>query len=423
MLWKYAIFLYFLTYGAKIATKKDISIYGTSLSEGNLSSGSSLPSYRDVVPLESGGVIARSGFDFQDHVAAGYCLDMLESQELSEVWCETLDDITLVWSNGSQEKFEFVQVKNNNFGHFWSISELCRPGRGKSGKAKVFGSGSILEKSLAHEQGAEECSFRLVTSVPVNDDLKILTLPLSSPKRMGDSPGVAKLCQQINERIPNFKSSRGSNASSWLSRLIWEVGHSTKALEDKNLLKLRRIGNDLGLFLVEDQWNELYKKILQKVKCAGDARWEEDPSIKKFQRNAFLVLIKDLASKAQHPGISGTGGKLREKMERAKISVDTIERAQLLRIAYRNKILNSSYMDLSKRTEIEMNVMGRLHQLIPNLDDGKSGDTGLDFHDQCLEELKEIQHDIEGVPLYFLQGYMYHLADRCVYRFSKVVAS
>lgn len=32
--------------------------------------GSSKPSYHDLPPLERGGVIARRGFDFQDHIAA-----------------------------------------------------------------------------------------------------------------------------------------------------------------------------------------------------------------------------------------------------------------------------------------------------------------------------------------------------------------
>jgi Cap4 dsDNA endonuclease len=410
-----------LTYRGK-NSYKGTGIYVISLLEGNLSSVPSFTSYHDLVPLESGGVIARSGFDFQDHVSAGYCLDMLACEELLAVWCETLDDITLVWRKDSQEKFEFVQVKNNKFSHFWSVAELCKPGKGKSGEATISGSGSILEKSLAHEQGAERCSFRLVTSLPVNDDLQILTLPLSSPKRKETDPDFTKLCKQIEEKIPDFKSCRGSNVSSWLSRVVWEAGNSTEALTNRNLLKLRRIGNDLEFFLAEDQWDELYKKVLHKVKCAGDAKWEENPSAKKFQRNDFLALIKDLMSKAQHPGIGGKGGQLREKMERAKISADTIERAQEQRIAYRSKILNPGYMDLSKRMEMEMNIMARLHQLISRLDTGKLEDTGIEFHHRCLEELTEIQHNVEEVPLYFLQGYMYYSVDRCIYRFSRVAS-
>ncbi|WP_439370882.1 dsDNA nuclease domain-containing protein [Bradyrhizobium sp. DASA03120] len=55
-----------------------------------------LPSIFDLVPLEHGGPIARAGFLYQDHVAAKYCIEMLLDPALEQVWCETLDDITLI---------------------------------------------------------------------------------------------------------------------------------------------------------------------------------------------------------------------------------------------------------------------------------------------------------------------------------------
>jgi len=54
------------------------------------------PSIRNIQPLEFGGVIARQGFAFQDHVPVSFCLEMLNGSPLEEVWCETLDDITLI---------------------------------------------------------------------------------------------------------------------------------------------------------------------------------------------------------------------------------------------------------------------------------------------------------------------------------------
>ena len=52
-----------------------------------------LPSIRDLQPEEDGGRVARRGFGYQDHVAAGYCLDMLTDFSLLEIWCERHDDI------------------------------------------------------------------------------------------------------------------------------------------------------------------------------------------------------------------------------------------------------------------------------------------------------------------------------------------
>ncbi len=48
-------------------------------------------------PLRAcGGVIARVGFSFQDHVAVSFCIEMREDgSTLLSVWCEGQDDITL----------------------------------------------------------------------------------------------------------------------------------------------------------------------------------------------------------------------------------------------------------------------------------------------------------------------------------------
>jgi len=50
-------------------------------------------SYRDLDPVEQGGRVARDGFDYQDHVAVGKCLDMIHEGGPTEVWCEAEDDI------------------------------------------------------------------------------------------------------------------------------------------------------------------------------------------------------------------------------------------------------------------------------------------------------------------------------------------
>lgn len=380
-----------------------------------LSSAHSFPSYRDLPPLESGGVIARSGFEFQDHVAAKYCIEMLQNTNITEVWCESLDDITLIRLDGNQEEFEFVQVKSNDFDHFWSIAELCK--RDKAGT--IVGS-SILEKSLAYERGSESCRFRIVTKLSVNADLRILTLPLDSPKRVSLTNDFDKLCKKVSEKISDYLSPKGSDASSWLSRLVWEECGSSQALEDNNRLRLRHIGSDLSMFLAEDQWDEMYRKILQKVQDAGRAKWEINPEVKKLKRDDFLSWFQSSIAKAQSPGVDGTGKKLHEKMERAGIAPDRIEVAQEQRRAYRMSILSPGYMNLHKRENIENDARAHLHQLVSNLDAGKCNDTGIEFHSRCLDRLSEVQqHDSENTSLSFLQGYMYYLADRCLHRFTR----
>lgn len=384
-------------------------------------------SYFDLAPLESGGVIARSGFIFQDHVAAKYCIHMLQDDELIEVWCETLDDITLVRNNGGQYEFEFVQAKSNEFDHFWSVAELCKrdkktvnPELKTKVQKKTEVGKSILEKLLDNERGIEPCKFRLVTSLPVNDDLKVLTLALSSPIRTPQNEDISKLCHLITEKISDFKSPKGSDISSWLLRTVWEICYSTQALQNANLLALRKIGSDLGYFLAEDQWDELYKKILQKVQDAGSSKWEVDPEAKRLKKNDFLIWIKKMLYNAQHPGVAGKGEQLSEKMKLAEIPDDTIENAQLQRRFYRSRTINPSYLDLSRREEIEMNTQAHLHSLVSRLDSGQLDVSGIEFHTICLNLIQELQNDMGDISLAFLQGFMYSLADRCVHRFTKV---
>jgi hypothetical protein len=106
-------------------------------------------------------------------------------------------------------------------------------------------------------------------------------------------------------------------------------------------------------------------------------------------------------------------------MEIARISSGLIETAQEQRRFYRIRTLNPSYMDLSKREELEMETQAELHNLKAKLDAGKFGDTGVEFHSRCLESLKQIQAKTENVPLSILQGYMYNLTDRCLHRFTR----
>ena len=69
-------------------------------------------SIRALPPLEEGGSIARTGFLYQDHVAARYCIRMLRDPSLAEVWCETEDDVTLLWEGSDGLMVEFVQQNN-----------------------------------------------------------------------------------------------------------------------------------------------------------------------------------------------------------------------------------------------------------------------------------------------------------------------
>ena len=84
----------------------------------------------DLQPLDFGGIHARGGFAFQDHLAAGFCLDMLGDPTLAEVWCETLDDVVIIWNLPDGFCVEFVQVKASALKRLWSVAKLCEKEEG-----------------------------------------------------------------------------------------------------------------------------------------------------------------------------------------------------------------------------------------------------------------------------------------------------
>ncbi|HUT44305.1 MAG TPA: dsDNA nuclease domain-containing protein, partial [Desulfobacterales bacterium] len=85
-----------------------------------------LSSIHELPPIETGGIEARKGFSFQDHLAVSFLLDMYENESLEQVWCETQDDITLIWNIDGNESVEFVQAKSSNLNQLWSVAELWK---------------------------------------------------------------------------------------------------------------------------------------------------------------------------------------------------------------------------------------------------------------------------------------------------------
>ena len=190
-------------------------------------------------PLEVGGVEARQGFQIQDHVAAGFCIEMLSRAELIEVWCETQDDITLIWQEDGGKCVEFVQVKSNELNQLWSIAELCKREKGKVNK-KV--GSSIIERSLAYDRCREPCCFRIVTCRPVMTELEGLTLPIDSEQRAAKGEDLNQLKGRVEEKVGDFRSPNDNGPSYWVDKTKWDVRHSEQGIKDANLILQRYLG-------------------------------------------------------------------------------------------------------------------------------------------------------------------------------------
>lgn len=381
------------------------------------------PSVHTYRPLEFGGYQNRRGLLFQDHVAAGFCIDMLSEKEINEVWCEGQDDITLIWRNGGQEEVEFVQVKDYRLSHLWSIAELCKQPKKKGSKSEK--EASILEKSLSRDCFLEPCRFRIVTSLGVKDDLNPLTYPFGAPARTPEKDRLAALLDGTGRRLPDLKSPNGMDVFGWLTRTIWDIRHSTQAVENANKLALEDYLDGESFFLGLDQVDELYSKLVKKVQEVAVADWWANADAKKLRQVDFAAWLADSVEAILHPATKGGGKKLRQKMQAACLPADYIGTAYEQRRLYRQALMNAPYLKLIDRETVVGEVKAYLLGLRNQLDNDDLPDNGVDFHSRCLSRLDDLQRTLPAnppVPISFLQGCMYDITDRCLHRFTKATA-
>jgi hypothetical protein len=390
------------------------------------------PSIRDVPPLETGGSDARRGFDLQDHVAASFCIQMLTDPILKEVWCENQDDITLIWEDGSGERVEFVQVKNNQLAALWSVAKLCerettqaRPSdpatKTPSKKVKRIGS-SMLERSLAYDRCHEPCRFRIVTSWQINKELELLSL--GAEYRATVPEDLTSLVAELRRHVGDFVSPNGRDCAFWAAETTWEVVDSVHSLRSRNILAFGKYIASQGEFVAPDQVEELYMRLVAKVADASRADWRTDRDKKRICRDALVSWVADAVQEAVHPGSKG-GRKLRTKMKKAMLPKDSIDSAAEERARYREEMLAQRYFTSTEYRAIEGEIVSLLHSLRTQLDSGMCDDPGIAFHARCRSTLESFR---ESLPIdrrphaSFVHGCMYDITDRCTHRFIRAIA-
>jgi hypothetical protein len=376
-------------------------------------------SIHDLKPLEKGGTISRGGFVYQDHIAVSFLMEMISDISLEEVWCETHDDITLIRHGEIGQEVEFVQVKNISLDAFWSVAKLCK--REKTNENQVGDGTSLLEKSFAQDRCAEPCKFRIVTSLPTSAPLKILTLPLTSPNRDISSDEFNKLIGNVQKKVNGLISPNNHDVIYWLKNTKWQV-ESEDEIITKNKAKLISHIMNKDIHLSSDVIEtSIYPKILEKAQNSATIPWEVDDKAKKIRRKEFLDWLDNLLKDAQYPLSISAGEKLREKMEKAKIANDYILTAQDERRQFRRERLNPKYLDFTDLDLIEGEVLSELNGLRLRLD-GDEFAEGAPFLKVCQDKLRDLQVALQAKakpPLFYLDGCMYDITDRCAHRYHR----
>ena len=389
-------------------------------------------------PLEQGGVIARQGFTYQDHVAAGFVLEMIAGEPagglLAAVWCETEDDITLIWQRASGEHVEFVQVKRNELDQLWTAAKICeresRPGPGPAiasdGGSDDDHPGSLAEKSLAHDRCAEPSTFRVVSAWELHPDLEVLRLPLDHAQRAPGHDKIEAIVAAIGvraERRRRFVSENGHDVRHWVRQLVWEVRGRLEAVQGRNIETLERLAESLGGFLALDQRAELYQQVLAVVKQAAEAHWLTSATRKKLPRNKIVEFFARELQRAQHPAFAAGGESLRQELRDAELSTEVIESAWDLRHRYRQERLAPRYLSVGDVEMIEGEVGAVLHDLRSRFNAGGLSDTPAEFHERCRAAVVDLRATLalpSPPPLFMLLGAMYDRVSRGLHRFTRV---
>lgn len=369
-------------------------------------------SIHELDPLEAGGTAARQGFLFQDHVAAGFCLEMLVSGRLNAVWCETLDDVTVIREDGDAEVVEFVQVKAESLDQLWSTARLY------AREGKKVGS-SVLEKLLANDGCEESCRFRMVTRRPVVEELRVLEAGLGAEVREQGSEKMKSLCKKLEEHLEGARSPNGHGPTWWAEHTVWEAGHSEESLRNRNLHLLAKAVDASGRFLASDQREQLYELLLMKVKAAADADKSLNRDAGKLKCDALMDWFEGQVRALDRGGSEAGGRDLRAKLEAAGISGDIVDSAEELRRSYLSRWLRPSYLERDVAREWEDRVRAELVELRSRLNSGEINEPGVQFHNRTLAVLEKVRGEAAKLPKDFFQGCMYYITDLCQHRFLR----
>ncbi|HEY9235234.1 MAG TPA: dsDNA nuclease domain-containing protein [Phenylobacterium sp.] len=377
------------------------------------------PSVDNASPKEQGGPIARQGFTYQDEIAVGFLLDMIEDPGLAKIHFETHDDLVLVRVAGagqSQMTAEFVQVKSGESDKLWSVADICHR------KKKDAVGTSILEISIGRDEHEEVAAFRLVTLRAVVSDLAPLTYPFGADGRKPGCPAMTALEAALNERLPGLASPKENGCGYWLKNCFWDVRHDREAVEKANTIRIFTLAQQAGQPLLIEQIEVLLNEMRAWVKAAGDAKWASDKAKKIVPRADAVAWWKQRLAKVAQGADAPSGGALADKMHAAALPGTLIAMAVDLRRSYAAKVRTATYMDTGTAEALKDQVKSRVQSLSAELAAGLIDMDGPQFHARCLAEMETINEarpsGVEDQSA-FLKGCLYDIADRCLLRFDR----
>ncbi|UYW31251.1 dsDNA nuclease domain-containing protein [Methylorubrum extorquens] len=232
----------------------------------------------------SGGVSGRRGYKYQDHIASGVFLDMLGDPEITQIECETADDIVVRKMSDAGDINEYIQVKTTENDYKWSISELKKRDKVKN----RFKEGtSLIEKSLACDRFSGNAQFRFVSSRDVRAELMLFKVPRE--KRQAIKIKFDELVKKFTAVYASFVSAKNNNIECWARNMLWEVEHSEDSIMNKNVNRILSLASNEGAVTSHAHAQIVYARLLCAVGDAADAIAAADPDAKAITRAEALT--------------------------------------------------------------------------------------------------------------------------------------
>jgi hypothetical protein len=381
---------------------------------GHLSS-SPLLSIHDLKPLDQGGPIARAGFSYQDHVAVGFCIEMLTDGLIVAVWCELHDDILLITRQDGEDWIEFVQVKAERRESLWSPAALCR-------REKPDAPGtSILERSLAQSRCGEKHRFRVVTLSDINTDLRVLTHDRGSVLRHRDADDVRTLVEKLAKQFEDVPIEGPGGLRFWVDSVLWLVAGTEDAVRNANRTRLQAFLYDRFDMAAPDQVDAVYEFLFRMVEQASRARVPPPYTPKKIGATPLQSDLQAKVSALKQPYAAAGGNPLRRALMRMGMAEMDINDALGEQAAYLAAARRQEYFALRSPQSLYEEVRSVLfgQRAAYRLD--SEGDSARQRHLRCIQALDVFHASLpEGgrPPAAHLRGMMYDMVKRGLHTFE-----
>jgi hypothetical protein len=238
-----------------------------------------------TTPEEEAARRSRRGYEYQDLIAASFCLQMLSDSSLQKVACETQDDVVLTWKNPTAGTVveEFVQVKSDRNKQQWSVSQFCAQKKdpsvkkGDNDSIRYRKNTSIFEKNALRDCGKHIARFRIVTRADVNE-LRILTEPLE----VRDNSEVTALAEKLEEKLNGNSTLTSSDIAYWVSHATWDVHGTDEAVFNDNFRRLSEVvQTEAGRLIAVADMERILHHLAEETRAMamGKGRCGADPSI------------------------------------------------------------------------------------------------------------------------------------------------